>query len=63
MPESLADAAEFGKKAQDLFKNLDPELKKGLSLAEFLTSITEEKLANYISSKMPKEEKKEKEAL
>lgn len=59
MPESMAEAAAIGEQAQQAFKQLDPELTKGLSLGEFLGFITNEKVKDFYKSKEEKLKKVE----
>lgn len=51
-PEDLADLAALGDKAQEQFKKLDPALTGGLSMEDFLATLTKDKLDAYFASKI-----------
>ncbi len=56
---NMADIQALADKAYVTFNNLDPELKKGMSFAEFCSKFNNQDLADYVKSKTtPKEEDK-----
>lgn len=56
---NMADIQALADKAYATFNNLDPELKKNMSFAEFCTKFNNQDLTNYVNSKVtPKEEDK-----
>lgn len=51
-PEDLAALAALGENAKSKYAQLDPELTKGLSIEDFLSSLTKQKLEDYFASKI-----------
>lgn len=51
-PEDLASLASLGESAKTKFAQLDPELTQGLSIEEFLSSLSKQKLEDYFASKI-----------
>lgn len=51
MPEDLASAASLGDAATNLFNKLDPELVGGLSIDEFLATMTIDKIKEFYATK------------
>lgn len=59
MPENLAEAAALGENAKALYSKLDPKLTGGLSMEDFLNTLTPEKLEAYYKSLIPQDIKNE----
>lgn len=55
-PEDLAAACDLGHKMVKAFNSLPKELKKDLSIEEFLNGMTQEAFNNYMVSLLPKKE-------
>lgn len=56
---NMADIQKLADKAYATFNNLDPDLKKGMSFAEFCSKFNNQDLVNYVNKKTaPKEETK-----